>query len=505
MKRIFAISLAIAMLAVAAFGCSNRNNNTEEETTTTPPIEVSANVRQALESFLAEYLGEDITNTEFMLYDFENDGVPEVLIRRNRNDFVFDVYRYNPSQFTRVGEISMPLAFYRNSEGQPLRRIGGQFELISFGNGLLMLEELENIDAAQVTRIERLTALQQSVTNAVVQQLVDNGLIDPDAVTTLPVTETANGTTGTTLPGQTTTAGTTGTGNTTTTQAGGATGNTTTTARPPTTTAGGGGGGQITFPTNTTAPPAQGQADRVLTTPISVQNNTAAALAQFNQSVNRIVNQNAGFSKRHQVTQPHFIASPEFEYAGFLSMANMVAPAVEHVLRGLPTSVIRERGFPTQTISTSTLVAGDLNSATATQAANGNWTITLNVRNASTSQGDTGAMTGTALLSRGPIARQVDPGGPIQLPIADDHSDARQIRDALTEGFRIFQARASRVQENTTNARYVLTLDRYGNPISLICIFNQNVNFDIQFSTNAYRNNTATFTTTITFDNFRFR
>jgi hypothetical protein len=88
--------------------------------------------------------------------------------------------------------------------------------------------------------------------------------------------------------------------------------------------------------------------------------------------------------------------------------------------------------------------------------------------------------------------------------------NAAQLRSSLTEGFRILMAEASRVSESTTGARYVLTLDRYGNPISLVCIFTQSLDFDIQFQAgagggNAYRGNRATYTTTITFNNFRFR
>jgi len=71
-------------------------------------------------------------------------------------------------------------------------------------------------------------------------------------------------------------------------------------------------------------------------------------------------------------------------------------------------------------------------------------------------------------------------------------------------------AQASRVQENTSAARYVLTLDRYGNPIALIAIFTQHLDFDIQFQAglgggNIYRGNRVNYTTTITFESFRFR
>jgi|GEM_PF-2245311 len=514
MKRLIAILSAAAILAVVAFGCAHAATDTPDEPFV--PAEVSAETRSAIEDFLYEYLGEDIVTAEVIIYDLENDGVPEVLIRRNRNDFVFDVFRYNPSQFTRVGEISMPLAFYRNSEEQPLRRTGGNFELISFGNGMLVLEQLDDVNSAQLSRIERLTDMATAVSQAVTQRLVDEGRIDPDATTVLTTTTTeaptnADGTPVTTLPGQTAAATTTQAGATTTAQAAGTTlpgQTTTTTTRPPTTTAGGGGGGQITVPNQgTTAPPAVGQADQVLTTPISVQNNTAAALAQFNTSVNRIVSQNAGFSKRHQVTHPNFTASPDFAYAGFLSMANMVAPAVVHVLSNMPTGSVRERGHSTQMIRQSQLTTADLNSATAVQQGNGNWVITLNVRNSSSASPGSAS---TSHMARGPIHRTADPGGPMPLPSAYDHMNAAQLRTSLSEGLSILMASVSRIQENTTAARYVLTLDRNGNPINLIAIFSQTLDFDIQFQAgagggNSYRGNRTTYTTTITFEHFRFR
>lgn len=505
MKRFFAILLAAAMLAVLAFGCGNATPDEPEETT--QPTEVDAGVQQALANFLAEEFGEDFANTAFVLYDLDGSNVPALLVRQERGGFTYDVFRYQGGSFGLVGEIERPLAFYRDSDGQTLRRNGGQFEQIVFNNNAMVLQAQGDVDSAQLTRVEPMTALRQSVTANVMQRLVDGGYIDEAEATTMANTTATNadGTPVTTLPGQTTAATTTQAGATTTpgtTVPGQAT---TTTTRPPTTA--GGGGGVITAPPGTTAPPQHGNADRVLTTPISVANNTTAALNQFNQSVNRIVNERAGFHKRHQVTQPHFTASDDFVYAGFLGMANMVAPAVVHVLGNMPTGSIRERGQATQMISTSQLTSSDINSATATQAGNGNWTITVNVRNSSSSSPGSA---GTAHMARGPIHRQTDPGGAITLPIGYDHNNAAQLRSALTDGFGVLMAQASRVQENTSAARYVLTLDRYGNPIALIAIFTQHLDFDIQFQAglgggNIYRGNRVNYTTTITFESFRFR
>ncbi|MCL2446854.1 MAG: hypothetical protein FWD06_08840 [Oscillospiraceae bacterium] len=509
MKRIFAILLAVAMLAVVAFGCVSAVIDEPEETT--QPAEVAANVQQALEDFLVEEFGEDWANTEFLLYDLDGNNTPVLLVRQERGGFDYDVFRYQAGSFVPVGEIARPLAFYRDNDGQPIRRNGAQFEHIAFGSDGMTLASASDVDTAQLTRIDAMTALRQSMSARVTQRLVDGGYIDPNATTIAETTTTttatnADGMPVTTQAGQTTVTQAGGTTTTTTTRPGttvaGQT--TTTTTRPPTTTAGGGGNQVITSPQGTTAPPQHGNADRVLTTPISVANNQAAALAQFNTSVNRIVSQNAGFNKRHQVTHPHFTASDDFTYAGLLGMANMVSPAVVHVLGNMPTGSVRERGHSTQMIRQSQLTAGDINSATATQAGNGNWTITVNVRNSSSSSPGNA---GTAHVARGPIHRQTDPGGAIPLPIGYDHNNAAQLRSSLTEGLSIFGATvaASRVQENTSAARYVLTLDRYGNPISLICIFTQHLDFDIQFPTNLYRNNRVNYTTTITFDGFRFR
>ncbi|MCL2531379.1 MAG: hypothetical protein FWE40_04410, partial [Oscillospiraceae bacterium] len=305
MKRVFAIILAVAMLAtlaLVAVGC--RSAAVEEPEETTAPAEVAANVQDALANFLAQEFGEDFANTEFLLYDLEGNNVPALLVRQERGGFTYDVFRYQAGSFVPVGEIERPLAFYRDSEGQTLRRNGGQFEQVAFTNNAMTLEPANDVDSAQLTRVVPMTTLRQSVTANVMQRLVDGGYIDPDATTVMETTTAttatnADGSPVTTQPGQTTTAPA---GTTTTTQAGGTTQpgqTTTTTTRPPTTTAGGGGGNPIiTSPPGTTAPPQHGQADRVLTTPISVANNSTAALNQFNQSVNRIVSQNAGFHKR---------------------------------------------------------------------------------------------------------------------------------------------------------------------------------------------------------------
>ncbi|MCL2195812.1 MAG: hypothetical protein FWB76_07685, partial [Oscillospiraceae bacterium] len=220
MKRLIAILAAAAMLAVVVFGCARAIIDEPEETT--QPAEVAADVQQALADFLYEHLGEDIASTEFLLYDLDGDNAPEVLVRQERGGFTYDVFRHNPTSFSLVGELSRPLAFYRDSDDQVLRRNGGQFERIAFAGGSMTLEPQDNVDAAQLTRIEPMTALRQSVSTAVVQRLVDGGYIDEAETTTVETTTATNadGTPVTTQPGQTTAAATTQAGATTTAQPG---------------------------------------------------------------------------------------------------------------------------------------------------------------------------------------------------------------------------------------------------------------------------------------------
>ena len=315
--------------------------------------------------------------------------------------------------------------------------------------------------------------------------------------------ETTTAANGTTAPGQTTPA-------TTTTGAGGQTAAPTTTTSTTRTT---------TTQNQTPAPPPGGGAQQILTTPIRINNNTEA-LAQFNSTINRVTSQRAGFNKRHAATNVNFQAGADLANINipFLNNAETwIRTLIQTVMGGAPTASRQERGRESVLIQNNQLSLNNgLSGISYTQQANGNWVITLNVSNATTTWRQGGATTGTPHMQRGPIRQVTDADfGTGFTGVVHDHMCASRANSFLGNTLQLdlggvatlpTMITPTEITENTTNGRYVLTLDRNGNPISLVASYNQTINMvEATILTQTTRNNRITSTVTITYYNFLFR
>lgn len=322
--------------------------------------------------------------------------------------------------------------------------------------------------------------------------------VSTDATTTTAPGATSPATTTTTRPGQTTAATTT-----TTTRPG----QTTTTTRPPTTTT------RPPTTAGTTAPPPGGTAQQVLTTPITIANNQQA-LDRFNATVARMVSQQAGFSKNHRAD--NFVFTPGADIADVnIPLVNNFANVFESFLRTLitraPSVAQQEPGRPSTLIQNSRLTMGDVGRGVSfRQLSNGNWEITLNVNNGNTTW--RGSQTGSAPMQRGPINRVTDMAVPGVSAALYDHACASRINNMMRGSI---DAGGSspipglvtpvEIQETTTNARYVMTLDRNGNPINIVASFSQAINLtEATVLTQTITNNRMSSTVTITYYNIRF-
>jgi len=306
---------------------------------------------------------------------------------------------------------------------------------------------------------------------------------------------TSPATTTTTRPGQTTITTTTRPGQTTAAT----TTRTTTTTRAPT--------------VGTTPPPPGGTAQQVLTTPISIVNNQQA-LDRFNSTVTRMVNQQAGFSKNHRAD--NFVFTPGADIAEVnIPLVNNFASVFESFLRTLitraPSVARQEPGRPSTLIQTSRLTMGDVGRGVSfRQLANGNWEITLNVNNGTTTW--RGSQTGSAPMQRGPINRVTDMAVPGVSGVLYDHACASRINNMIrgnvdAGGSLPLPALVTpvEIQETTTNARYVMTLDRNGNPINIVASFSQAINLtEATVLTQTITNNRISSTVTVTYYNIVF-
>ncbi|MCL2194642.1 MAG: hypothetical protein FWB76_01690 [Oscillospiraceae bacterium] len=181
MKKIISVLLA-ATLAVLLFACgANTAPAAEDEAYIT--TEISANVQADLESFLLQRLGENIADSPFLLFDLDNNGMPEVFIPQGDLQ-VYSVYRHNPTHFHFVGQLFAPLAFYRNAEGHSLLRQGETFNRIGFADGALVQAAAVDAQAEQLTPLQPLISLQQIVIINVTTQLAAAAQEQTESATT---------------------------------------------------------------------------------------------------------------------------------------------------------------------------------------------------------------------------------------------------------------------------------------------------------------------------------
>jgi len=319
----------------------------------------------------------------------------------------------------------------------------------------------------------------------------------------------------------------------TTTRAPGATAAPTTTRAPgataaPTTTR-----APTAAPTTTRAPtqaptqaPPGGTAQQVLNTPISISGN-AQALERFNSTVGRVVSQRAGFNKSHGVAYSGFRFDPTMTdpttwgippaIASFITgdPTQLLTQAIQSTIQDGAQTAQQQRGTPSVMIKNSTLRMEDLASVSYRQLANGNWEITLNVRNGTTHQTRPrllagSGFTGSAPIQRGPINQATDFSAGA---IVYDHMSADRAFAFVASTFTLdlggpFSLPAAQpveIRESTTNARFVMLLDRNGNIISLQCTYDQLMEvLEIQFLGSTFRDNRFSTRVTINYTNFVF-
>jgi len=251
--------------------------------------------------------------------------------------------------------------------------------------------------------------------------------------------------------------------------------------------------------------------------PINITSNEQA-LSRFNDTVGRVISGRAGFAKSHLVTYTGWQYDP-----AMLDLANWGLPPQLAIAIGDPTALLsstleqaldrgantasQTKGTQSVMIKNSTLAMGDLSSVSFTRSGS-DWIITLNVVNGETRQ--TKALlgtrfTGSAPIQKGPIHQAMDFG-----PVIHDHMSADRafnwVRDTFSMGLLgMLGADPIEVREQTTNARYVMTLDGGGNLKRLQCSYDQVLHIvEINFLGRTFRDNRISTRVTINYDNFDF-
>jgi len=273
------------------------------------------------------------------------------------------------------------------------------------------------------------------------------------------------------------------------------------TTKPPATT---------TKPPTTTAKPTTGN----YANPITITSREGA-LAAVNSAVQKVIGNKVGFGKSHNVTYKDWSYDPAFledfsvqGIGGYGDVSTYLTPALGTALsRGMRTAT-QHKGESTVIIKNPTWTMADFkdtNGITYSGMTNGNWTITINMKDGATRQEK--RLFGSGTSGDSPIDRS-----PLHLATGDgelyDHMRADYIFSMVKNisiPLLFISVDPIDISETTTQVKFVAVLDGGGNFVSLTATYNQQISLnEIKVVDKTYQNNVGSGSVTVTYDEFDY-
>jgi hypothetical protein len=271
---------------------------------------------------------------------------------------------------------------------------------------------------------------------------------------------------------------------------------TTASTKPPTTT---------TKPPTTTAKPTTGNYPN----PITITSKDGA-LAAVNSAVQKVISSKVGFGKSHMITYKDWSYDPALlEGIPTVGMGNLFDPetwmntALNGALSKGVRSATQHKGESTVLLKNPTWTMADLKDVTYSGTTNGNWTITITVKDGATRQEKRlfgSGTSGDSPIDRGPLHMATGDGG------IYDHMRADYIFN-MVKKLTIVNADPIDISETTTQVKFVAVLDGGGNFVSLTATYNQQINLaeiKILNGVQSYKDNVGSGSVTVTYDEFDY-
>ena len=260
-----------------------------------------------------------------------------------------------------------------------------------------------------------------------------------------------------------------------------------------------------TRPPTTTARPTTGN----YANPITITSKDGA-LAAVNSAVQKVISNKVGFGKSHMITYKDWSYDPALlEGIPTVGLGNIFDPetwmntALNGALSKGVRSATQHKGESTVLIKNPTWTMADLKDVTYSGMTNGNWTITITVKDGSTRQEKRlfgSGTSGDSPIDRGPLHMATGDGG------IYDHMRADYIF-SMVKKITVINADPIDISETTTQVKFVAVLDGGGNFVSLTATYNQQINLaeiKILNGVQSYKDNVGSGSVTVTYDEFDY-